>query len=57
MKKRAQPPDFDGAAFRAALGQFATGVTVITTRAEDGRLVGITASSFNSVSLSPPLVL
>jgi flavin reductase (DIM6/NTAB) family NADH-FMN oxidoreductase RutF len=55
--RHAHPPDFDAAAFRAALGQFATGVTVITTRAADGRLVGITASSFNSVSLDPPLVL
>ncbi len=43
--------------FRNALGQFATGVTVITTRDKEGRSVGVTASSFNSVSLSPPLVL
>lgn len=43
--------------FRAALGQFATGVTIVTARDEDGRLVGLTANSFNSVSLSPPLVL
>ena len=34
-----------------------TGVTVITTRAPSGQLIGITASSFNSVSLDPPLVL
>ena len=53
----ANPPDFDSAAFRQALGQFATGVTVITTRAPSGQLIGITASSFNSVSLDPPLVL
>ena len=44
-------------ALRAALGLFATGVTIITTRALDGSLVGLTANSFNSVSLSPPLVL
>ncbi len=43
--------------FRNALGQFATGVTVITTKDPEGRLVGVTASSFNSVSLDPPLVL
>lgn len=36
---------------------FATGVTIVTARAADGRLVGLTANSFNSVSLSPPLVL
>ena len=42
---------------RNALGQFATGVTVVTTSAEDQESVGVTASSFNSVSLDPPLVL
>ena len=36
---------------------FATGVTVVTSRRPDGSLVGLTANSFNSVSLSPPLVL
>ncbi len=54
---QASPPNFDTAAFRQALGQFATGVTVVTTRAPSGQLIGITASSFNSVSLDPPLVL
>lgn len=48
---------FDAKAFRAALGSFATGVTVITTRAEDGSPIGLTANSFNSVSLEPPMVL
>ena len=48
---------FDEREFRTALSQFATGVTIITTRDEDGSFVGLTASSFNSVSLSPPLVL
>lgn len=47
----------DPKAFRAALGSFATGVTVITTRAADGTPVGLTANSFNSVSLDPPMVL
>lgn len=42
--------------FRAALGRYATGVTVITTRTPDGRLIGVTANSFTSVSLEPPLV-
>jgi flavin reductase (DIM6/NTAB) family NADH-FMN oxidoreductase RutF len=36
---------------------FATGVTIVTARAADGSFVGLTANSFNSVSLSPPLVL
>ena len=53
----ARAPSFDTAAFRGALGMFATGVTIVTARAEDGSLVGLTASSFNSVSLTPPLVL
>lgn len=48
---------FDAAHFRQALSQFATGVTVITTRLADGSFRGLTASSFNSVSLDPPLVL
>ena len=50
-------PKADGRGFRDALGRFATGITVITTHdAEFGR-VGITANSFASVSLDPPLVL
>lgn len=36
---------------------FATGVTIVTARAANGTLVGLTANSFNSVSLAPPLVL
>lgn len=44
-------------AFRRALGNFATGVTIITTIDTDRTPVGLTASSFNSVSLEPPLVL
>jgi flavin reductase (DIM6/NTAB) family NADH-FMN oxidoreductase RutF len=54
---RATTRAFDATHFRKALSQFATGVTVITTRLDDGTLLGLTASSFNSVSLSPPLVL
>jgi flavin reductase (DIM6/NTAB) family NADH-FMN oxidoreductase RutF len=54
---RADTCAFDTAHFRQALSQFATGVTVITTRLADGSFRGLTASSFNSVSLTPPLVL
>lgn len=54
---RAIERGFDSAHFRQALSQFATGVTVITTRLADGTFRGLTASSFNSVSLEPPLVL
>ena len=53
----ATAPDFSRTEFRTALGMFATGVTVVTARAADGNLVGLTANSFNSVSLAPPLVL
>jgi len=48
---------FDPREFRKALGSFATGVTIITTRAPDGTPLGLTVNSFNSVSLNPPLVL
>ena len=59
MEKRPsnKPPPFDTRHFRQALSQFATGVTIITTRLPDQSFLGITASSFNSVSLTPPLVL
>ena len=43
--------------FRKALGSFPTGVTIISARTAEGRPVGVTCSSFNSVSLDPPLVL
>ena len=49
--------DFESLSLRRALGSFATGVTVVSTLAEDGRLVGVTANSFGSVSLEPPIVL
>lgn len=42
---------------RRAFGRFGTGVTVITTRAPDGTRLGVTANSFNTVSLEPPIVL
>lgn len=44
-------------AFRDTLGMFPTGVTVITARAPSGEPIGLTVSSFNSVSLTPPLVV
>jgi len=47
---------FDSRAFRNALGQFATGVTVITVKGPGG-LHGMTANAFTSVFLDPPLVL
>lgn len=43
--------------FRRTLGRFATGVIVITTLDHEGRFHGMTANSFTSVSLSPPLIL
>lgn len=43
--------------FRAALGRFASGVTVITVRTPEGTVHGMTASAFCSVSLRPPLIL
>ena len=49
-------PDFRERKLRDALGRFATGVTVVTTMTPRGPL-GITANSFASVSLAPPLVL
>lgn len=48
---------YDPKDFRRALGMFGTGVTIVTTRAENGEPIGITANSFNSVSLEPPMVL
>ena len=48
---------FDLRDFRSTLGQFATGVTVVTTRTPQGAKVGMTANSFTSVSMDPPLVL
>ena len=55
---RAQAPTFSPPEFRLALSAFATGVTVVTARdAATGLRFGLTANSFNSVSLTPPLVL
>lgn len=55
------PPEYregsDARTFRDALGCFATGVTVITAMNDDGEPIGLTANSFTSVSLDPPLLL
>jgi flavin reductase (DIM6/NTAB) family NADH-FMN oxidoreductase RutF len=48
---------FDVRDLRRAFGQYTTGVTVVTARDESGRPWGMTANSFTSVSLNPPLVL
>ncbi|GAA4426811.1 flavin reductase family protein [Acidovorax lacteus] len=53
----ARAPSFSAREFRDALGMFATGVTIVSARSATGDLIGLTASSFNSVSLSPPLVV
>jgi flavin reductase (DIM6/NTAB) family NADH-FMN oxidoreductase RutF/pimeloyl-ACP methyl ester carboxylesterase len=62
--ERKQPrfvPEFregsDARTFRDALGCFATGVTIITAMGPDGKPIGLTANSFTSVSLDPPLLL
>ena len=55
--RRASTPAFSTSEFRAALGTFATGVTIVTACDAAAQPVGITANSFNSVSLAPPLVL
>jgi 3-hydroxy-9,10-secoandrosta-1,3,5(10)-triene-9,17-dione monooxygenase reductase component len=53
----AEAEPIDPKLFRSALGSFATGVTIVTARDPAGTDVGVTANSFNSVSLDPPMVL
>ena len=50
-------PLFDNRDLRRVLGTFVTGVTVVTTTDDEGGFHGVTANSFSSVSLDPPLVL
>lgn len=50
------PKNFSSYDFREAMGKFTTGVTIVTTPADDG-IHGMTANAFTSVSLDPPLVL
>ena len=52
---RAKP--IDPRLFRTVLGQFATGVTIVTTLDQTDKPIGLTANSFNSASLDPPMVL
>lgn len=54
---RAAAEKFDRRELRRALGQFATGVAIVSARGRDARPVGLTVNSFSSVSLDPPLVL
>ena len=65
MSSRAQPLSaartasgaIDERALRRTLGQFATGVTVVTAVGPDGALLGLTANSFSALSLDPPQIL
>ena len=57
LKTAEENSGIDVRGFRNALGQYATGVTVVTTMGRGGERVGITANSFTSVSVDPPLVL
>lgn len=53
----ATAPSFDSHAFKQALGRFPTGVTIVTAQTAPDVHIGLTVSSFNSVSLEPPLVV
>ena len=57
MPQSTAEPTFTPHEFRRALGNFATGVTIITAVGPNGEKVGVTASSFNSLSMDPPLIL
>lgn len=57
IRKTALTAELDTRRFRDAMRRFATGVTIITARDANDVPVGLTANSFNSVSLTPPLVL
>ncbi len=55
--EQAQPTDDAQQDLRMALGRFATGVAIVTALDADGVAIGLTVSSFNTVSLEPPLVV
>ncbi|MBW3616930.1 MAG: flavin reductase family protein [Proteobacteria bacterium] len=57
MTHAADPLDLHPRRLRDAFGCFGTGVTIVTAFDPDGRAVGLTANSFTSVSLDPPLLL
>lgn len=48
---------FNERTLRTALGRFASGITIVTTRGEDGCAEGMTANAFSALSLDPPLIL
>jgi 3-hydroxy-9,10-secoandrosta-1,3,5(10)-triene-9,17-dione monooxygenase reductase component len=52
-----EPVSIDNRELRGALSTFTTGVTIVTARTPQGHPVGVTANSFNSVSLNPPMIL
>ncbi|MBA0127582.1 flavin reductase family protein [Haloechinothrix sp. YIM 98757] len=56
LTEHAVTRDFDPRELRTALGRYTTGVTVITASTAGGHRIGVTANSFTSVSLEPPLV-
>ena len=55
--QQTSPRALEARQFRDVLGTFTTGVVVVTSVGEDGRPIGLTVNSFNSVSLDPPLIL
>jgi len=57
MNRTAESSNTDQRALRDALASFVTGVTVVTALAPSGHFVGLTANSFNAVSLDPPLIV
>jgi 3-hydroxy-9,10-secoandrosta-1,3,5(10)-triene-9,17-dione monooxygenase reductase component len=57
MNRPGGDPEVSTQVLRSALGRFATGVTIVSCRAADGSPVGLTANSFNALSLQPPLIL
>ena len=57
MTSPVTPPPFDARQLRQTLGRFATGVTIVTCVDAAGQRIGLTANSFNALSLDPPLVL
>lgn len=57
MNRPAVDAELSTLVLRAALGRFATGVTIVCCRALDGSPVGLTANSFSALSLQPALVL
>jgi 3-hydroxy-9,10-secoandrosta-1,3,5(10)-triene-9,17-dione monooxygenase reductase component len=57
MNRHSGHPELSTQLLRTALGRFATGVTIVSCRSAQGSPVGLTANSFNALSLQPPLIL